>query len=467
MEKFAVDLDKVLDDFELQEGNFYFQVIILIWYEIYLKFNSNLDQAEEFIKHVDKCDTVLDEQEEVLHKNFPTATDFTIRELSVSDSVPEKTELISNINATEDSDSTSSKNVPQFEEAEIVVCSKNKENPQESNMKKSGDEHSNLNMLLLDLNETLHNLTKPEMINPDAIPLTTEGSNLLDQSFTEDIVTQPLLSDFIQNGAFNPSHPDTLTDDELESYLAELEKEDEGGIEAEISYQSTNSIVDTGDILNGAPDTLPKIAELNKDTDAINSEFENEAITAVVPLSQVAESLPLSDSEVTSTEESTESSYTDSDTGEGNPQEDSTSAEEEMPQLIDDPSLTNNSIQATSQNAECEVPVHQQDETHVEDNEEIPQFTREESVPEAAGASEQSVFESQIPRATSGDESGVVGILQNNDESALEPYSSLTEDERLLGVLKPIWIPDEEAPQCMNCSQRFTGNDHLQSCVIL
>lgn len=48
-----------------------------------------------------------------------------------------------------------------------------------------------------------------------------------------------------------------------------------------------------------------------------------------------------------------------------------------------------------------------------------------------------------------------------------EPYSSLTEEERLLGVLKPVWIADEEAVQCMNCSQRFTvlrRRHHCRAC---
>lgn len=48
-----------------------------------------------------------------------------------------------------------------------------------------------------------------------------------------------------------------------------------------------------------------------------------------------------------------------------------------------------------------------------------------------------------------------------------EPYSSLTDDERSLGLLKPVWIPDEEAAQCMNCSQRFTvirRRHHCRAC---
>jgi len=38
---------------------------------------------------------------------------------------------------------------------------------------------------------------------------------------------------------------------------------------------------------------------------------------------------------------------------------------------------------------------------------------------------------------------------------------------RLLGVLKPLWIPDEEAPACMNCSQKFTvirRRHHCRAC---
>ena len=50
---------------------------------------------------------------------------------------------------------------------------------------------------------------------------------------------------------------------------------------------------------------------------------------------------------------------------------------------------------------------------------------------------------------------------------AAEPYSSLTDDERALGIVKPIWIPDEEALQCMDCNQRFTvlrRRHHCRAC---
>lgn len=52
-------------------------------------------------------------------------------------------------------------------------------------------------------------------------------------------------------------------------------------------------------------------------------------------------------------------------------------------------------------------------------------------------------------------------------DQPVEPYSSLTEEESLLGVLKPLWIPDEDAPSCMNCSQRFTvlrRRHHCRAC---
>ena len=48
-----------------------------------------------------------------------------------------------------------------------------------------------------------------------------------------------------------------------------------------------------------------------------------------------------------------------------------------------------------------------------------------------------------------------------------EPYSSLTDDERMLGLLKPVWIADEDAPQCMDCGQRFTvlrRRHHCRAC---
>ena len=469
MEKFAVDLDKVLDDFELQEGN---TNIDLIHYfsrkiEIIIFNNSiNLDQAEQFVKNAEKCDSV-EETRKFHEQNSPELMDFTKTE-PLADSINTLKEFpqCSNLVVCEDLESKfTSPNASQTEQEDIVEYpTENKILDTECSVD-NPNEHSSLqNELLLDLNEAFDTvLTKDE-----SVYLKIESSTLLDQSFTEDAVTQPLLTNIIiQNGAFNPSHPDTLTDDELESYLAELEKEDEG----EISQPTIDVNSGQEASSNHEPSCSPSMSEADKKNSVSNINIVDEEISPVLPITEEVENLPLSDSEITSTEDSNGSSYSDSDSAEVNPQfqEDSLSAEEEMPQLIDDPCLVNSEIVTDIMQSQIIVDdtinaIADQNLPCEESNQEVPSSSK--MVDDISG----NIAEDLPASLDFHEESNVTSVMSGfsqGDDSLLEPYSSLTEDERLLGVLKPVWIPDEEAPQCMNCSQRFTvirRRHHCRAC---
>ena len=426
-----------------------------------------LDQAEQFVKNAEKCDGLG--ELEVIQEKPPGLQNFTITEPILIDSVKGQKDfpLFSNPKVCEDLESKStSQDAYHLEQAEITECPTENEIPkeeeEEENMDKQNDKHSNnLNELLLDLSEAL-DVTGGELVKL-AIPSKTESSTLLDQSFTEDVVTQPLLSDIIQNGAFNPSHPDTLTDDELESYLAELEKEEEGDLSQPVISQEN----DMGDNVhlhpsNDVSSSSPKIVQIDEENSVPISDIINEDESSIFPIIEEGNAIAASDSEVTSTEES---SFSDSDTGEVNSQlheDSSASAEEEMPQLIDDPSLMNSENVAELIPAEV---ISEQNEATIEtenaclehNQEDVPATSEivNESVAIVEGQQELvSSTQEEVSDATS----ATIGVsLGTGEDSLLEPYSSLTEDERLLGVLQPVWIPDEMAPQCMNCSQRFTG----------
>lgn len=433
------------------------------------QFFVNVDQAEQFVKNSEKCDSL--EETAVLRQdnNFPVL-DFTETEPLV-DSVNSSEEfpLISNAQICEEIESKpTSQDASPSEQANNFECP----TPNEIIATLSTDdtciEHSNLNELLLNLNEALDGIHTGGELASLIIPPSAESSTLLDQSFTEDVVTQPMISEIIQNGAFNPSHPDTLTDDELESYLAELEKEDEG--ETSQLAQTVNVDDNTNDTPSCSLETEEE-AVRDRDQDADDkmismTDIVNIEEATILPLIEEGESLSVPDSDITSAEESNESSFSDSDTGESQCQlqEDSASAEEEMPQLIDDPSLINGTnLAETVPTQMTNEEVLHSEEAGVEVNEDAPKSESHENVSET-------VVETQAEAVGIPEDidvsSAVVGCIPVND-SLLEPYSSLTEDERLLGVLKPIWIPDEEAPQCMNCNQRFTvirRRHHCRAC---
>ncbi len=432
-----------------------------------------IDQAEQFVKNAEKCDGI--EEPEVIQENPPGLLDFKITE--PIDSVNGKKEfpLFSNHKVCEDVElKSTSQDASQLEQAEITVCPAENEIPEEElDLDKPNDEHSNLNELLLDLSEALDvdAVTEGESANL-TIPSKTESSTLLDQSFTEDVVTQPLLSDIIQNGAFNPSHPDTLTDDELESYLAELEKEEEEEVSQPVTSQD-----DMGDDAHlhpskDEPNGSPEIVAVDEGDEVSINDIVNGCGNPILPLIEEGETLQASDSEVTSAEESTESSFSDSDTAEVNSQlheDSSASCEEEMPQLIDDPTLLNSAnvaelipSQATTEHNEAvaESDHHSCVETKQDDVPTTSELNESEAIVEVPPE----LVDTQ--EGASNTSSAVMGDSQGTgDDSLLEPYSSLTEDERLLGVLQPVWIPDEMAPQCMNCSQRFTGINKNCSCI--
>lgn len=407
----------------------------------------------------------MEETDKFQKQNSPGLVDFTISE-PLDDSINGQQEFpqCSNLVVCEVLESKStSPDTSQPEQAEIVECQTENEFIDAELSVVNPNEHSSLqNELLLDLSEALDSvLTKEESVH-----LTVESSTLLDQSFTEDVVTQPLLTNIIiQNGAFNPLHPDTLTDDELESYLAELEKENEG----ELSQPTIDLHTDDQEENNHKPNYSPSTSEADKENAVSNIDIANEEITSILPLTEEGESLPLSDSEITSTEDSNGSSFSDSDSTEVNPQfqEDSLSAEEEMPQLIDDPCLVSSEIIIETMPSQIMVDttidVIEPNLPCAESNQEVPSSCEvideisetEEGLPASVDVQEESNVTS------------VISGFSQGEDSLLEPYSSLTEDERLLGVLKPVWIPDEEAPQCMNCSQRFTvirRRHHCRAC---
>ncbi|XP_057370278.1 zinc finger FYVE domain-containing protein 9-like [Daphnia carinata] len=440
MEKFAVDLDKVLDDFELQE-----------------------DQAEQFVKNGEKLDCLETEES---RENFPELLDFITEPLADSASHQKELSQFSNLVGCEDIESKSpSTDAPESKQTETSDCLiKNELLDLKSSVDETTNEHSNLNELLLDLSEALGSA----LVTEQSVNLEIESSTLLDQSFTEDVVTQPLLSDIIQNGAFNPSHPDTLTDDELESYLAELEKEEEG----ETSEPTLAGKIGSEEENNHIPNCSPVILETDKEIKCSIIGDVNEKTLLVLPLAEEEESVPLSDSEVTSTEESNGSSFSDSDSSDAHPNlhEDSFSTEEEMPQLIDDPCLLN--TENVSETVPSQITVDQ----IVDGCESNPSHMPEDNLANSSSCEVTEPVDGVVvedipaPSLNVNAENNVTSVMSDfshDDNAPLEPYSSLTEDERLLGVLKPVWIPDEEAPQCMNCSQRFTvirRRHHCRAC---
>lgn len=58
-------------------------------------------------------------------------------------------------------------------------------------------------------------------------------------------------------------------------------------------------------------------------------------------------------------------------------------------------------------------------------------------------------------------------LLQEEEEGERSFLPPLSEEEQMLGKVKPFWIPDEEAPACMLCFGRFTvlkRRHHCRAC---
>lgn len=473
MEKFAVDLDKVLDDFELEEGKSLMQLNLKTQKVICWQTNTfsfvRLDQAEQFMKHTDKSDSsgnidafrehhtglidLIKTQPPILSFSEPCALSSIDKPAEVNEPPP------------------TSQDVPDARKEEVIKDAEPSESkPTEvAPAPAETSEHSNLNELLLDLTEPLEvavpngNIEVPGAAKP-------EISTLLDSSFTEDIVSQPtLLTDIIQNGAFNPTQTDGLTEDELESYLAQLEEEDQVDLVSTLpvltdppsAHQTTGDTPPTC-----LAEELQEATGLEKDT----------AAAFVEDLPEELASLDLQNTlevdEVIEGSSECESSLSEADTAEIQAETD-----DDLPPLIDDPTI---------QPPVSEELVAVEDVLTPEEVLAVEAALAAEAQLDAMAASsatpqEYPVEESQdpvgqpsTPPVAEDSEGSTVSAEPSAPQPPVEasavepePYSSLSDEERLLGVLKPLWIPDEDAPICMNCSQRFTvlrRRHHCRAC---
>lgn len=203
--------------------------------------------------------------------------------------------------------------------------------------------HSTPVGLLLELDEVVDLASQAvpnRNVTESLAPLETKVTTLLDSSFTEDVSTQPvLLTDIMQNGVFNPSKPDAMTDDELESYLAQLEKEEDqvdlivSRIPAELELEINKPV--KPNILETTPADELKLAEEPTGGDNLQEDL------ASISLPDVSDSdcdLNTTEELVQSEESEETSTLSEADTAEIHP-EDSTGGDDDIPPLIDDPSL--------------------------------------------------------------------------------------------------------------------------------
>lgn len=78
----------------------------------------------------------------------------------------------------------------------------------------------------------------------------------------------------------------------------------------------------------------------------------------------------------------------------------------------------------------------------------------EERVIEDASQSQE---QAQLQPSTSGSEANRGGLVQNIAYfERQEMPNGLTEEEQMLGKVKPFWIPDEECQNCLHCDSKFT-----------
>ena len=323
--------------------------------------------------------------------------------------------------------------------------------------------NSNLNELLLDLSESLIIPEVMTTVEKSSNALVSEIPTLLDQSFTEDVVNQPLLSGMITNGAFNPSQPDSLTEDELLNYLAELENEkDETNNQHSTAGSKSSEHIEycQAQASNNQEEFHPEPASNLLDiVESISVNLSNtdshHNVTLTEDLSQFSTIIEAGEVESAGLV-SEESGESDTDTSETQPENESTSGDDEMPQLIDDPSIIVVAEPKPSlhQASEETVATDHQLETTPAIAEEVPEEpTIEESNQEDViieHATETEVIEETLTENTetaalenasaTADIAEPVDEPEQSHQENLEPYSSLTEDEQLLGVLKPVYI---------------------------
>lgn len=61
--------------------------------------------------------------------------------------------------------------------------------------------------------------------------------------------------------------------------------------------------------------------------------------------------------------------------------------------------------------------------------------------------------------SATGAEAGSPGRTPNHPnptESLSQLFQGMTEEQMMLGTVSPHWVPDEEAPHCMICENKFT-----------
>lgn len=327
--------------------------------------------------------------------------------------------------------------------------------------------------------------------NTDSMSLEALPSN---QSLEEDSLNQPALSDLIQANILNSTNMSILTEAELERYLIELEQEDF----LPTSYDEANVLQ--------APLSFPTFIEtpsaVVKDNLATNCP-ENSTQDSDAGLSfELPEGLEIDSDDLDElklfgspqTENHSNASNSGSDDSDTDSDEDSD--DDDIPHLLDDSTVASH---ATPQEESCTLDKHvldAEDLTSTECPHSDQNSTAEASEGSTSSDGEQlsnvSIIEEQCASDAGSENSGEPAVESNHSNlgisspvddtigsitltediqgaAALEiqPYTNLTEEERLLGILKPVWIADEEASVCMNCSQRFTvirRRHHCRAC---
>lgn len=505
MEKFTVDLDKVLDDFELQEGNT--KLILLFFHYLIFFTDSWVDQDDVVSRPNDISISTSTEQKNEDKMLLGSYSESPLKTLDMNESLTsisntvinnQKSQNINNIQDHHEQELNEDMKTVSEPITEQIACSDNLVIQEEhSNQSEKASVASAIQENVTPLNEATDCCSEPNhepLLEPEAVDLNPDIVNsqptLLDQSLEETCLNQPLVSDIIQTNIFNPTGLTMLTEAELESYLLELEQEDF------LSATHTNS--------NGHQ--ASSTSELEIATPPATSSYEITAEDSGDPDAGLSLDLPegidiesdvpqpnLFDSNVT--EEETDSS--DSDLEESGSASNDDEDDDDVPNLLDDPSLTCHAVPQQSPSTVNEpsitisntleeqgasqdpAPATDLTEPSEDSNVNNVQQTNVNSIEDQSSciASNEDSREptnesSDFNLANSPSFDGLNSPTSSEDLQGaaaldLEPYSSLTEEERLLGILKPVWTPDEEAPVCMNCSQRFTvirRRHHCRAC---